>query len=219
METLINKEKSIKQLNELNINGINHSAINFCLDELIKMIKDDCSSISLQKSSLINYILSMDNLIEKLNSIMNSNNLKAKLLYKATRDGDTIKNFSDKCGNIKNTLIIIKTVENLIFGGFTREEWRNSHIDKKDDYAFCFNLKNGKIYEAVKGSNSIFFYPGDIFGFFWFIDIKEHCLTNGGSDHTPWSKGYYDGVENQYELNNGKENFKISEVECYQIYF
>ena len=63
METLINKAKSIKQLNELNINGINHPAINFCVDELIKMIKDDYSSITLQKSSLINYILPMDNLI------------------------------------------------------------------------------------------------------------------------------------------------------------
>ena len=58
----------------------------------------------------------MDNIIEKLNKITYSNNLKAKLIYKATRDGDSIKNFSDKCGNIKNTLIIIKTTENLIFG-------------------------------------------------------------------------------------------------------
>ena len=217
MNSLITTVKSIKQLNELNTNGINTSAINFCLDELIKMIKDDYSSITLQKSALINYILPMDNLIEKLTSITNSNSLKAKLLYKATRDGDTIKNFSDKYGNVKNTLIIIKTSENLIFGGFTREEWGNTHMDKKDDYAFCFNLKNKKIYEAVKGSNSIFFYPGNIFGFFWFIDIKENCLTNGGSDHTPWSKGYYNGIESKFELNEGKENFKISEVECYQI--
>ena len=122
-----------------------------------------------------------------------------------------------KCGNIRNTLLIIKTVENLIFGGFTRETWGNTHIDKKDDYACCFSVKNNKIYEAVKGSYSIFFYPGNIFGFFWFIDIKENSLTNGGSDHTPWSNGYYEGITSRFELNEGKEDFKISEIECYQI--
>jgi len=218
MDSLINKAKSIKQLNELNINGINKTAINLCTDELIKMIEENYSEISLKKSALINYILPMDNIIEKLNKITYSNNLKAKLIYKATRDGDSIKNFSDKCGNIKNTLIIIKTTENLIFGGFTKEKWGSEYMDKKDDDAFCFSVKNKKIYETVKGSNSIFFYPGNIFGFFWFIDIKEHCLTNGGSDHSPWSRGYYEGITNSnYELNEGKENFNISEFECYQI--
>ena len=83
----------------------------------------------------------MDNLIEKLYKSTNYNNLKAKLIYKATRDGDKIKNFSDKCGNINNTLIIIKTVDNLIFGGFTKETWGSAHIDKNDDYAFCFSVK------------------------------------------------------------------------------
>ena len=82
---------------------------------------------------------------------------------------------------------------------------------------FAFRLKKNKIYETVKGSYSIFFYPKNIFGFFWFIDIKENSLTNGGCDHTPWSKGYYQGITNKYELNEGKENFKISEIECYQI--
>lgn len=191
--------------------------------EVIKEINNDVKGkfsilMPLKKSALINYILPMDNLIQKLYNIANSTNLNAKLIYKATRDGDSIKNFSDKCGNIKNTLIIIKTTENLIFGGFTRETWGSQNIDKKDDLAFCFSVKNNKIYDSVKGSYSIFFYPGNIFGFFWFIDIKENCLTNGGSDHTPWSKGYYEGITNsKFELNEGKEDFKISEFECYQI--
>ena len=85
MDSLINKAKSIKQLNELNTNGINTSAINFCLDELIKMIKDDYSSITLQKSALINYILPMDNLIEKLTSITNSNSLKIKTFVRSNQ--------------------------------------------------------------------------------------------------------------------------------------
>ena len=56
MDSLINKAKSIKQLNELNISGINKTAINLCTDELIKMIEENYSEISLKKSALINYI-------------------------------------------------------------------------------------------------------------------------------------------------------------------
>ena len=198
--------KRNKSINSNKINNINND-----VEEKYSGI------IPLKKSALINYILSMDNLILKLNDIINSTNLYAKLIYKATRDGDLIKDFSDKCGKIRNTLIIIRTKENLIFGGFTRETWGKHHSDKIDDYAFCFSLKNNKIYEAIKGSYSIFFYPKKIFGFFWFIDIKENSLTNGGSDHTPWAKGYYEGITSKFELNEGKENFKISEIECYQI--
>ena len=213
---LNNKNKNItkNQINNIN-NNINNI---FIINNIIPNVDEkNLLIIPLKKSALINYILPMDNLIQKLYHITNYTNLKAKLIYKATRDGDSIKNFSDKCGNIKNNLIIIKTNENLIFGGFTRETWGNQHIDKKDDLAFCFSVKTNKIYEAVKGSYSIFFYPGNIFGFFWFIDIKENSLTNGGSDHTPWSKGYYEGITSKFELNQGKEDFKISEIECYQI--
>ena len=30
------------------------------------------------------------------------------------------------------------------------------------------------------------------------LDIKENSLTNGGSDHTPWSKGYYEGITSKF---------------------
>ena len=186
------KKKQANKSKDIKINNLDKKLNN---NHIIDVIEKNIETIPLKKTALINYILPMDNLIEKLYKSTNYNNLKAKLIYKATRDGDKIKNFSDKCGNINNTLIIIKTVDNLIFGGFTRETWGSAHIDKKDDYAFCFSVKNNKIYETVKGSYSIFFYPKNIFGFFWFIDIKENSLTNGGCDHTPWSKGYYQGID------------------------
>ena len=70
---------------------------------------------------------------EKLNFIKPNivNNLKLKenqtiiykLLYKATRDGDNGQSFHNKCNNFSPTLSIIKTKNDLIFGGFTTQNW------------------------------------------------------------------------------------------------
>ena len=169
-------------------------------------------------SCIINNLNQFKIVINKLKKFFGKDKITFNLLYRVTKDGDKIQDFYKKCGNKHNTLIIVKTTNNYIFGGFTTQTWENRHMDKEDDNAFCFSLDKNKIYEAVKGSNSIFFYPGKIFGFFWFIDIKESSLINGGSDHTPWSKGYYEGITNKnFELNNGSESFNIIEIETFQI--
>ena len=44
--------------------------------------------------------------------------IKTKLLYKLSRDGETIEKFHELCDNIKDNLIIIKAENNTIFGGY-----------------------------------------------------------------------------------------------------
>ena len=211
LEKIINeiKEKEQKKLNEI------LKAINIKFDEIKQIKESDTQKLS---SNIIYNLNQFNIVINRLKKYFNKDNITFNLLYRTTRDGDKIQNFYNKCGNKKNTLILIKTKNNYIFGGFTTQTWENYKMDKKDDNAFCFSLDKNKIYETVKGSYSIFFYPGKIFGFFWFIDIKESCLVNGGSDHTPWSNGYYKGITNlNFELNNGCENFGITEMETFQI--
>ena len=108
------KKKSTKKSKDIKINNYDKIINN---THIIDVIEKNSKTIPLKKSALINYILHMDNLIEKLYKATNYNHLNAKLIYKATREGDKIENFSDKFGNIKNTLIIIKTVNNLNFWG------------------------------------------------------------------------------------------------------
>ena len=62
------------------------------------------------------------NFIEK--SILRSEMLKDKkitfnLIYQASRDGDTIQNFYDKCHGIAHVLLILRTDKSFIFGGYT----------------------------------------------------------------------------------------------------
>jgi hypothetical protein len=69
-------------------------------------------------------------------------NSKFKLVYKASKDGFSAKNFHDKCDQVENTLTIIKTTNNFIFGGFTRQNWYGDCVEKLDSSAFIFSLTN-----------------------------------------------------------------------------
>ena len=70
--------------------------------------------------------------------------IKFKLIYKATKDGDSIDNFHYYCDNISNTLIIIKTKQNKIFDGFTSELLNLDENLKKDSFAFLFLVDKQK---------------------------------------------------------------------------
>ena len=48
-----------------------------------------------------------------------STGIQPKLIYKATRDGFSAKNFQENCQNLQNVLVIAKTDHNKIIGGFS----------------------------------------------------------------------------------------------------
>ena len=69
------------------------------------------------------------------------------LLYKATRNGFGAKDFHLKCDNFENTLVVIKSTEGNIFGGFASKPWNNK-VDSTDygyvydALAYIFSLVN-----------------------------------------------------------------------------
>ena len=72
-----------------------------------------------------------------------------KLLYCSKRDGLTAKVFHDKCDGISNTITIVHSEYNHVFGGFTKIPWSspNRRQEFKDASAFLFLLRsqfNGK---------------------------------------------------------------------------
>ena len=71
-----------------------------------------------------------------------------KKLYQAKVDGDSAQMFHTKCDGIENTLVIIKSVGNRRFGGFTTKKWctSNNLNYEYDKNAFLFSLDNQKIY-------------------------------------------------------------------------
>ena len=75
----------------------------------------------------------------------------ANLLYRATRDGFSAKAFHQKCDNYHNTLTIIKTNGNYVFGGYTSALWNEVPSGWiNDPTAFIFSLRRNGVFNDQK---------------------------------------------------------------------
>lgn len=157
-------------------------------------------------------------LCKKLNKTKVVLNQKFNIL----KDGKSAKQFHKKCDNIGPNLTIIKTKENIIFGGFTMKNWKSGEKCKKDDLAFIFNLQNKKIYNIKKGENAIKgtedqlvnFWNGKNNGYSSLV-VTDECKNNNTCIKNDSS---YEGMISDYEINGGKFNFQVLEMELYEIY-
>jgi hypothetical protein len=75
-----------------------------------------------------------------------------QLLYRATRDGFSTASFHSKCDAFLNTLIIVKSSNAYVFGGFTTQSWANCQLNcwKTDHSAFILSLRRN-----VAGFNAV----------------------------------------------------------------
>ena len=164
--------------------------------------------------------------IEK--AILRSDMLKNKkisfnLIYQATRDGDSINNFYNKCNGITHVLLILMTDKALIFGGYTDLAFifhSSGETVYKDNNAFVFSMDRQKIYPVKKGETAIRccscccpqFYSSTIY-------LNKNFLKGNNSSTCLANEGYYLGFNSDYELNDGIQSYKVSELEVFQISF
>jgi hypothetical protein len=74
-----------------------------------------------------------------------SSNLSVSLVYQASRDGFQAKDFHLKCDGLLNTLVVVKSSNGYVFGGFTAVDWSSGGSlsnYKYDSSAFMFSLIN-----------------------------------------------------------------------------
>ena len=71
------------------------------------------------------------------------------MLYRKSRDGDSIETFHKLCDNKENTLILIKTSEGILIGGYTPLSWDNYSYYKNNNDTFLFSLTNNEIYTKI----------------------------------------------------------------------
>ncbi len=64
------------------------------------------------------------------------------LIYRASDDGFSSKNFHSNCDNKASTLTVIKTTKKEIFGGYIERAWESDGYWLKDPNAFIFTLAN-----------------------------------------------------------------------------
>ena len=81
-------------------------------------------------------------------------NIKFKLIFRKSEDGDTTADFHRLCDNKGKTLIMIETIEGRKFGGFTNDSWNTSSNWRSNPNDFVFSLDLNKKYSNNNNSNS-----------------------------------------------------------------
>ena len=165
----------------------------------------------------------------------NSKEISFKLLYRASRDGDTGVKFHEFCDNKEGTLILYHTNKNIIFGGFSNAKWISySNPEKKaagKDFTgsinFLFHVNNSKIYNLRIPENqekvSAIFCRSDCGPCFGSLGEDIWCRTNFLSKNCKLHKDKDKGrkcsynTKLDYELNNGEPDFRLKELEAFLL--
>ena len=142
-----------------------------------------------------------------------------KLIYRATEDGPTAKNFHESCDNAAKTLTVIKTLKGWIFGGYTEVKWEmyDNRCEKKNDYnSFVFSLNLKKLYFPKKNSYSIYCDKNKGPSFIGMFTVNENMLDMK-SDINPWDIQCYVNEDDDFEINGGSKDFEIEELEVFEV--
>ena len=205
------------------------------LKQIIKIKEKEQKEDQLKKkinSVIIKDLKELDFLEKRLKSgpMLMKKNVIYKLLYRATKDGNSPESFHQKCDNIEGTLTIIKTTKGMRFGGYTECTWNTDSgntVNKKDSngIGFCYSLDLFKIYNNTNEAGSTIrcyakegpdFYGGDAYMFDIYFPIDSNTSSNTGYTIKCNSFGNF---EKDYEINNGKTHFLMQELEIFQILF
>jgi hypothetical protein len=144
------------------------------------------------------------------------------LLFDTQRDGDSSSTFHDKCDGKSPTLVVIKSKNGYVFGGYATSPWQaNNDNPISAPNSFIFSLNQKQKYYASSQQNSIInggnrsnqrdsmmFRIGCCD-----INIKHNC-TNNGQNQTNCDKF---SVPSQNILNGGNRYFTVSNLEVYEI--
>ena len=152
----------------------------------------------------------------------NKNLINLKLIYSAIEDGDSAEDFHKKCDGHAPIIIFIKTDKDVIFGGYTEVPFFSSKKKKgnKDDNAFIFSIDKMKIFEVEKGTIatcSLKNYGPVFYGYeHENIFLMDDFFSDRGNVAR---KGDRYKTTEDFEINNGEENFYVKELEIYQVLF
>ena len=149
---------------------------------------------------------------EKLNKTIKG----AKLLYRASRDGDSTQ-FHSKCDGIENTVTFVKSKNGRKFGGFANKAFHSSNGWISDPNCFVFSLLHKECY--YYNNNGYMIYGSSNYGPLWGTGnghdlwMASGCLNNTTST-TIQSSFDYKGKSNAL---SGSSNFQAEDYETYQL--
>ena len=153
-------------------------------------------------------------IINYLRNNLNLNVKKSIKIYRASEDGDQAQNFHSFCDNNTNIIVLIKTKDKKIFGGFTSKGFNISNTNIIDNSAFVFSLNNKQIYHVKKDKHAISCYENCGPCFTQILYIPDKFFIN--SSYTFIKNLNYLTTED-YQINGGNKFFEIEEIEVIEL--
>ena len=224
----INIENNIKDINIINekmkncdnskkikIKFFPTEELEFDLLEKIKNFGKLDSNLFLIDSLIIKQNFQyIENIIKWINS---KNKLQSKLLYRKSKDGDSYDIFHKLCDNQGPTMILIKSTEGFIIGGYTPLDWDNHSGWKIDNETFLFSLSDNHIFKKKSLSIESIKCSKDLGPFFHCIGfIKKINNMNQGSFSFGCSN--YENHDKIIPNESKSRTFDVEEVEVYKIF-
>ena len=199
-------DKLLKKYNSIKYD-IKFTPENNEFEEFLKKIKNFGKINNLNQNWIESNIICSLNDRETLNNWISTNAcISSTLLYRLSRDGDSLNKYHQLCDNIKNNLIIIETKDKNMFGCFCTWEWNTSGADviiENDTLFFLFNLTKKQKYcnQKLKYHKGCENHGPYIHDNFYFDKTMKNCIV----------------LSNKFLDKTG--NCDIKEVEIYQIIF
>ena len=204
---------------------------------IAQLIKDLCLLYS--HPAISSKILTQKESIKLLKMVNHHRQIKSsnewKLLFRGSRDGFRRKDFFDKCNKMDNTLCIIQTPQNNVFGGYTSLKWNREYGNYDsthcfDSSAFIYKIRSkgtldGQLFAANFGRDAIQYYNhgylsfGNYGGGFFVHEpdqlnqtAKLYTLRYTHCPQYGLTKGQLNGTD-------AKDKFvPITEIEVFQIH-
>ena len=177
----------------------------------------------LDNTSIIKEKKEIDLVLDKVRIIFHKsykNFLNLKLLYSASKDGDSAEVFHSLCDGIAPLIVLIKTTKNVIFGGYTEAPYSftKKRTGNKDDNAFIFSINKMKTYDVEKGTNATCSFRdyGPVFYGYEYCNIYLFGDFFNDEGNVAKKGDRYNTTED-FEINNGEQKFLVKELEVYQV--
>ena len=218
LDSLHNNRILSPQMNGVTKIGIDTAVSYYNLSDLLKDW-----SISLQSISTIpcmNNPRYTDKLLgflkPELKSPHQSRNVPLQLLYRGSRDGFTPPDLHTRWNGARNTIFVIQTTNNHVFGGYTQGAWKESVNDLQDKKCFLFSLEGMTEPKKFLRNYSVqqtHIKNSDQYLIFFGVDLtvaSVNCTVSIVG--TMFSSEYSDPV-----LLAGTDTFTVQEIEVYYV--
>jgi len=181
--------------------------------EIIKIKVGEINPIINSQSKIINFdsFKQLNNWINPLKS------LKFDLLFTASINGDTCKDFHKYCDGKGPTVTVVKGKNGYIFGGYVTVPFSSDRQSHYDDKAFLFSLTNMKKFPVKIKEQAVCHNKnwGPYIGYKDYCDLAIYsgCLGNKDSYSNPKSYEF-----NRVDLiGTSEKNFGVKDYEVYLV--